>query len=295
MTVTVRSDRLKHVGVDSFFAERRKLLSDYDKARAQSSEDAVKTDHGTAAEALTRKWLESFLPKRFGVCKGYIITADLGYHGPLEEWDVIIYDAMESPILFTRGEERGNGIERRAIPIEHVRAVLEVKATLTSANAKKCSDKLLKIQQYIGQNQSEAYPQFLCPPFTCAAIFFETKLDTFAEYRRALDNLTVLYRSQIPFMGGLVLRSERNADHSGYLDILATEHPMLEEEIWERSSTFNVRNGLIGTVGSMSWGYNNYPTFLFDLLASLRGTRTRKVSSFYGLDFENTQGSRLFH
>lgn len=294
MTLSETPERRKHIGVDSFFAERGKLLSDYDKAKKQTADDAMKTDHGNVAEGLTRRWLETFLPKRFGVCKGYIITTNLAFQGDLEEWDILIYDATESPTLFTRGGS-GNGEERRAIPIEHVRAVVEVKATLTPENAVKCANKLLKIDEFIGTNQSAEYPQYLCPPFVCTAVFFETKVRTFSEYRSALDSLAKLYQNQIPFMGSLILRSERNNDHSGYVDIIASESPMLEEEIWERSSTFNLPSGLFGTIGTMGWGYNNYPTFLFDLLASIRGTRTGRASSFYGLDFENTRSTRLFH
>ncbi|MFZ2634279.1 MAG: hypothetical protein WA081_17835 [Desulfosalsimonadaceae bacterium] len=63
--------RLKnHIGVDSFFAERAKILDTYDQAKKQANEDQVKTDHGIVAEALVRDWLRAFLPKRFGVCKG---------------------------------------------------------------------------------------------------------------------------------------------------------------------------------------------------------------------------------
>ena len=261
--------RLKHVGVDSFFAERAKLLGDYDKAKRQTVDDSVKTDHGDIGEILARRWLETFLPKRFGVCKGHIITTNLGFRGPLEDWDVLIYDALESPVLFTRGVMDSGATERRAIPIEHVRAVLEVKATLTPANAKKCSDKLLKIQQHIGQNQSANYPEYLCRPFGSAVVFFETKVESFAEYRRALDELTVLYQHNIRFMGGLVLRSARNPEHAGYLNALVGEKAFLEDEIWEMSSPFNLANGQVGQFGTMGWGYNNYPTFLFDLLAEL--------------------------
>jgi hypothetical protein len=106
--------RLKHVGVDAFLAQRKGLLDEYDKAKQQITDDPVETDHGVVAEGLIKTWLCSFLPKKFGVAKGYIITTNLEYEGPLEEWDIIIYDALESPILFTRGTTN-QGNERRAI------------------------------------------------------------------------------------------------------------------------------------------------------------------------------------
>jgi uncharacterized protein DUF6602 len=39
-------------------------------------DDAVKTTHGLGAEAVYRDWLEGFLPKRFAVTQGYIITSN---------------------------------------------------------------------------------------------------------------------------------------------------------------------------------------------------------------------------
>lgn len=292
-------ERLKHVGVDSFFAERERLLNGYDEAKRQTADDAVKTEHGVAAEALLRKWLESFLPRRFGVCKGYIITTNLEYEGKLEEWDVLLYDAIESPVLFTRGAE-GEGVEpKRAVPVEHVRAVIEVKATLTPAMAKKCADKLLKLEQYMGHNESPEYPKYVCNPFVCAAVFFETKVNSLHEYRQALDKLTLLYEHApiIPFMGSLVLRSHRNPDHSGYLQPIWSDEPtsLPLPDVFEMSSPFRFPDGKHGAFGTMAWTVNEYPTFLFDFLASIRGTRSGRLSSFYGLDFENTQGSRLFH
>ncbi len=83
--------RLKHIGVDAFQAEREKLLDAFARAKKQASDDTVKTEHGNVGEAAFRIWLEGFLPKRYGVTKGYIITRSLEYDGGLEEWDVLIY------------------------------------------------------------------------------------------------------------------------------------------------------------------------------------------------------------
>jgi len=289
--------RSKHIGVDSFFTERKKLLNAYDEAKQQTGDDAVKTEHGITGEAEIRKLLQSFLPKRFGVCKGYIITTNLQFEGALEEWDVLLYDAMESPVLFTRGPgDQDNAESKRAIPVEHVRAVLEVKATLTPAMAKKSADKLLKVEQYLGENQDSAYPQYLMQPFVCAAIFLETKVDSLAQYRQAMDNLTILYQqeSMIPFMGALVVRSQQNPEHSGYLRSMLSDNPISCPDAFQMSSDFQYPDGKYGVFGTHGWGVNNYPTFLFDFLASISGTRSQRMSSFYGIDFENTQGSRLF-
>jgi len=290
--------RLKHIGVDSFFAERKKLLDAYDHAKQQANEDQVKTDHGIAAEALVRDWLRAFLPQRFGVCKGHIITSNLNYEGQLEEWDVIIYDAIESPILYTREiKDQHESEKRRAIPVEYVRAVIEVKATLTPAMVKKSTTKLIKLQQFIGANTSNAYPQYLCHPFVCTAIFFETNVKNLKEYRKALDNFIPVLNStpMLPFMGALVLRSQREPSHSGYLQGVLSEQQMSWPDVFEMSSEFQYPNGKYGTFGCLFWGVNSYPMYVFDFLAFIKGSKTNRASSFYGLDFENPQGSPLFH
>ncbi|SRR6266851_307153 len=114
--------KTEHVGLTALDAERSKLLKEYDTAVEQAGDDPVKTEHGVSCEAHFRTFLEQFLPKKYGVTKGYIITPDLNYAGPLEEWDIIIYDAMESPVLFvrrTKEEEERAG--KRGIPVEYVR------------------------------------------------------------------------------------------------------------------------------------------------------------------------------
>lgn len=51
-------ERKKHIGVDSFFAEKKRILDAYDRAKDQARDDAVKTEHGFVAEDLIRegKW-----------------------------------------------------------------------------------------------------------------------------------------------------------------------------------------------------------------------------------------------
>ena len=74
--------RSKHVGADSILAERTKLLAQYDAAKEQCADDPVKVEHGNVAEELFREYLARFLPKKYGVAKGHILTRDLTYEGP---------------------------------------------------------------------------------------------------------------------------------------------------------------------------------------------------------------------
>jgi hypothetical protein len=103
----------EHVGLTALESERAKLLSEYDTALQQGSDDAVRTEHGVSCEAHFRTFLGQFLPRKYGVTKGYIITPDLAYAGPLEEWDIIITTRLNLQCcLFDRLEmktkERGS-------------------------------------------------------------------------------------------------------------------------------------------------------------------------------------------
>ena len=97
-----------------------------------------------------RSFLEQFLPRKYGITKGYIVTPDQKYAGPLEEWDIIIYDAMEAPVLFVRrNRDEKEAAGKRGIPVEYVRGVVEVKATFNKKMAALATEKLLKLRQFL--------------------------------------------------------------------------------------------------------------------------------------------------
>ncbi len=288
--------KLKHIGVDSFFAMKNKILSDYSIAKEQTKDDAVKVEHGNVGEETIRKWLNEFLPKRFGVCKGYIITSNLEFQGKLEEWDIIIYDALESPTLFTRDSDSGS---KRAIPIEYVRGVVEVKSTLTPESSNKATKKLKKLKPFFGTSNSKNYPTYLIEPFISLMMFLEIEETTFKTYKKSLINISNIYNERmIPFMGALVLKSWKNDHCSGYLRVLSGDRndlELLENPVFELSKPFDLENGKSGLFGSISgFTKNSFPEFIFDMLEFLKGTKTNFVSSFYGLDFETPQATRLF-
>ena len=125
----------EHVGVDALLADRKELLDRYDAVKMKGGYDAVESQHGNAAEDYFRAFLAEFLPKKYGVTKGHVITPGLGYAGDLEGWDVIIYDALESPILFDRPSlidpEATRAIPtQRVWPLEYVIHKIEVNEQL---------------------------------------------------------------------------------------------------------------------------------------------------------------------
>lgn len=268
---------------------RKKLLSEYEIAKDQTKDDAAKVEHGNVGESVIRNWLKEFLPKRFGVCKGYIITTNLDYEGPMEEWDIIIYDAIESPILFTRDT-------KKAIPIEYVRGIIEVKSTLNSESTKRAEKKLSKLKRFIGNNESPDYPRYLIPPFITSMIFFEIGVNNFMQYRSSLDNIAKMYyiHNNIPFMGALILKSPKKPEHTGYLKAMIGDNPSFEESIFEMSTPFQYSENKFGSFGTLGYGINSFPEYVFDFLLFLKGKKTNRASSFYGFDFENSGCSRLF-
>jgi hypothetical protein len=79
---------------------------------------------GAAAETALIDLLRATLPANLGLTEG-IVVASSGYVSPQQ--DIIIYDASESPVFFHAGSTK-------AIPIEYVYAVVEVKSVLAASD-----------------------------------------------------------------------------------------------------------------------------------------------------------------
>lgn len=174
--------------------------------------------------------------------------------------------------------------------------MIEVKATLTPRHAAEVKEKLLKLKPFIGRDSSPEYPMFLTNPFVCAAVFFETKVAGLNDYRKALDVLSTLLQPphSLPFLGALVIRSQKEPQHSGYIQVIVSDNPIQFPDVFEMSSPFQCTDELYGILGTFGYGINFFAPFVFDFLASLKGTHAGGASSFYGLDFKNTTASRLF-
>lgn len=77
-------------------------------------------EKGQRRENALAEVLETFLPRRFSVGSGEILSAE---GGRSKQIDVIIYDAINSPVL-------ANPKESKVVPAESVYAVIEVKPDL---------------------------------------------------------------------------------------------------------------------------------------------------------------------
>lgn len=198
------------LGWRQFLTAKKWLLSEYDQARIQAQSHEVETWHGKVGEGNFRKWLQEFLPKRYGVCPGYVISQGQLETCPMPHFDVIVYDALDAPVLWIESNaDVSQAGAVRAIPAEHVRAVIEIKAAFTRASVQQSLSHLRELRPLLSGVDSPLtrYPKYLPAAFFSDTIFFELRkdvshsvsiLDSFLEDR-------VLDRG---FCGGLVLRGD---------------------------------------------------------------------------------------
>ena len=204
-------------GAWEFLEAKHRILAEYDSARRLVERRPVKTEHGNVAEASLRGWLEGFLPRKFGVCRGYIIESwakSLDGTG-LRHHDVIIYDALNAPTLWVDGNDDVHANRRnRAIPARHVMSVFEVKSRLNAASAADTRDKLSALNDIAG----------LHPSFCSGFVFIE--IDPAAEPSPAtLDNL-MPGAPIVGLFGGVVLRGNGiSADLTGQMSLRASPQP----------------------------------------------------------------------
>jgi hypothetical protein len=286
-------------GWKQFLTSRKEMLDAYDRAREKAKSHEVETFHGKVAEAELRKWLSSFLPKRYGVTSGYIVSLGLKSTEKTPHFDVIIYDQLESPVLwiedFPDVSPQGRAL---AIPAEHVRCVLEVKA---SFSAKAVGDAIEHLTDLLPvasgfDDPQEKYKLHLPPTFCCGLVFFELRREhQFSEVAMNRIASAIQVRG---FFGGIILRGEGHTrETTGKIHLLRGETSIESTVGKEKESLLS--SGMAESieiadnlhVGSMlMWAEPNFSQFGFDLIAMMQGTyEVGKVSSFHGMGWEQDQ------
>lgn len=110
------------------------MQADLEKTRAALSHPGLK---GTALEEAFRQFLRQHMPRSLDVSTGILVDS----HGrQSRQLDVIISDAIKTPILYQSGETR-------VIPAECAYAVIEVKATLDADELQRCITNMLSVRQ----------------------------------------------------------------------------------------------------------------------------------------------------
>jgi hypothetical protein len=242
---------------EQMIGQQMSLLAKFDEAKRQARGHEVQTYHGRVAEASFRDWLGNFLPKRFGVTSGYVVSQQP--HGEVQfpHFDVIIYDQLEAPILWIEDNadlsERGKS---RAIPVEYARGILEVKATFGSGEAKDAMEHLRDLAPFYAavDPEGERYKQYLRADFFSAVVFFDATSEAMTS-KAATDHLKPINGPR-GFYGGTILRGgHQPAGTSGTLRVL--------KEITDLGLVWECH---------LLWGESCFSRFGFDLVAMLNGT-----------------------
>jgi hypothetical protein len=270
------------------------MLDAFDRAREKSKSHEVETFHGKVAEAELRKWLSSFLPKRYGVTPGYIVSPGLKGTEKTPHFDVIIYDQLESPVLWIEDSPDVSAQGRSlAIPVEYVRCVLEVKSAFSPTTVEEAMAHLGDLLPLMKgpDDPQEKYKLHLPTTFCCALVFFDLRSEQqFSESALAKLIAGIQFRG---FFGGIILRGEGHSiGATGKLELLQSKTP-IESTIAKNkqslltglamSSSSRITDDL--HFGSMlSWTEPNFSQFGFDLIAMMQGTyEVGRLSSFHGM------------
>ena len=309
------------VGWQEFATNRTEILAKYDRAKAQEASRPIKTERGVTGEAAIREWLDGFLPTKYRVTSGYIIpdvvqTPDY----KLYHHDVIIFDALNAPVLWTEGNPDQSELgKRRAIPAKYVHSVLEIKSSFGNENA---VDSLEKLRQL--NSIASHFP----PQFTCSVIFIElpTPLVSKGDLLRHLVPRPPIFA----FRGGLILRCALNEEMSGEISFMENDGspgsvqnypnlPLAKDidtlNIYINSEgqcviaesgggamfvSDGISNWMVskqygptfcdsGICVSLSWSANGFSQFALNLLNSLEGRDSRENQYRFGQVFDHLE------
>jgi len=251
-------------GYNHFFTEKMKMLENFNRAKKQVESHEVETYHGKVAEAQFRKWLSIFLPKKFGVTSGYIVSQRVSGEQKIPHFDIIIYDKLNAPIIGVEESPDVSPAGRSLIlPVEYVLAVIEVKASFTTHNATKAVDHLCDLRPFLENvdSHAELYKKSLPPEFSSYIVFFEMgknlpkRQHTLFSKMEPADSLRGYY-------GGIVLRlTESQPEKSMRMEMLS----------------FEGNKNLVPDIG-----YIQFQRFAFDLLSRLNGYSNGGIRSYHG-------------
>ena len=268
-------------GWKQLLTSRKEMLDAYDRARDKARAHEVETFHGKVAEAELRKWLSEFLPKRYGVTPGYVVSPGLKSSDKAPHFDVIIYDHLESPVLWIEDSpdisDRGRSL---AIPAEYVQCILEVKAKFSSTTCGQAIDHLREVLPLMGgpDEPDERYKLHLPATFCCGLVFFD--LDKKHQYSESAMNKIITGIELRGFFGGIILRGEgQTKEATGKLSILRSETPIQSSIGRNKQSLLHL--GMTSSIkitdslhfGAMlTWAEPHFSQFGFDVIAMMQGT-----------------------
>lgn len=185
-------------GWKEFNQNRDNILNEFDRVKALTERRPVRTAHGVAVEAYIREWLAEYLPKKYAVTSGYVIPDVFDVNYKLYHYDVIIYNKIESPILWVESNlDDSDSGKSRAIPAKYVVAIYEIKSTLDKKNA---IDSITKLKEI------NSFATYLPQNFSSGSIFIELKEKNVSKR----NILSELFEGNAihGYWGGVILRCE---------------------------------------------------------------------------------------
>ena len=289
-------------GWKQLLTSRKEMLDAYDRARKQARAHEVEIFHGKVAEAKLRDWLSGFLPKRFGVTPGYVVSPGLKSSDKLPHFDVIVYDQLESPGLWIEESPDISPQGRSmAIPAEHVRCILEVKARFSSTTSGEAIEHLGDLLPLMGgfDDRNDRYKLHLPPVFCCGLVFFDLSQEH--QFSKSALNKIVSGIDLRGFFGGVILRGEGcRKDVTGKLTLLNSATPITstigkgKESLFQSpmSDSVEIADGR-HCGATLTWAEYNFSQFGFDVIAMMQGTyQVGRLSSFYGMGTSEQEQSQ---
>jgi len=141
-------------------------------------------ERGSEAEDTLKRFLREKLPRRFDVASGVVVGADRSVS---RQCDVIIYDAMNSPVYRA-------GSRLRILPRDNVPAVIEVKSKLNKDELRDAATKIatvkkIKATPICGADQPVTFSEIITTSiFGCVFAFDSyTSLETLAENLKEIN------------------------------------------------------------------------------------------------------------
>lgn len=281
-------------GWSQFLAARKEMLDSFDKARIHSRKHIVETEHGNVGEAAFRHWLKNFLPKKYGVTSGYIISPGVPDTEKAPHFDVIIYEHLDSPVLWIEdSHDKSDQGRSLAIPAEYVKAVIEVKSAFKNKTVKDAVEHLGELEKLLSgiDSPDERYKLYLPADFFCGIVFFELRKEDEFD-RLALNSIVTGIRLR-GFQGGIILRGEGHTKQvTAKIDLVRSETAMTSTvkkpdrsllSGWVDADSIKFTENLhFGAI--LLWTEINFSRYAFDLVAFLNGTyENGRLSSIHAL------------
>ncbi len=111
-------------------------------------------DYGDEFEIAICEILRDFLPSKFGICRGFVVSED----GQTAGDDIIIYDQERFPTLKLRRKDVY--ARKENIPIEAVYAYIEAKHNLTSSTLEKAFNQIIEVKRIVNLRPKAGLEQY---------------------------------------------------------------------------------------------------------------------------------------